>query len=165
MAWSYSGDPSSSTRDSIRFLSGDTDTNDQLLANEEIDYLATQVSASSSTAATYRAANRCLLAIASKFSRLADQQTGDLSVSMSQKAANAREQAALLLKIAEDDNLTVPTPYAGGISWADKLIDQDDPDRVDPYFESGQFTNVSDPGAGPSRNVVDADNAKWDYQR
>lgn len=165
MAWSYSGDPSSSTRDSIRFLCGDTDTNDQLLSDEEVDYLADQVSASGSTAATYRAAHRCLLAIASKFSRLADQSTGDLRVAMSQKASNAREQAALLLKIADDDNLTVPTPYAGGISWADKQIDRDNPDRVDPYFESGQFANTNDPGSGPSRNVVDADNTRWDYQR
>ena len=30
MAWSYSGDPDSSALDSVRFLVGDTDTNDQL---------------------------------------------------------------------------------------------------------------------------------------
>ena len=42
MTWTYSGNPSSTERDAVRFLVGDTDTNDQLLSNEEIDYLVTQ---------------------------------------------------------------------------------------------------------------------------
>jgi hypothetical protein len=33
MTWSYSGDPSSSSTDAVRFLVGDTDTNDQLISN------------------------------------------------------------------------------------------------------------------------------------
>ena len=39
MTWSYSGNPGSSTLNEIRFLIQDTDTNDQLLSNEEIEYL------------------------------------------------------------------------------------------------------------------------------
>ena len=46
MAWTYSGDPSSSARDAIRFLVGDTDTNDQLVTNEEIAWVNNQVSGS-----------------------------------------------------------------------------------------------------------------------
>ena len=39
MTWTYSGNPATSTRDEVRFLIQDTDTNDQQLQNEEIDYL------------------------------------------------------------------------------------------------------------------------------
>lgn len=39
MAWSYSGNPGSSSLDLVRFLIQDTDISDQLLSNEEINYL------------------------------------------------------------------------------------------------------------------------------
>lgn len=42
MSWSYSGNPASSNRDQVRFYVGDTDTNFQLLTNEEIDFLLVQ---------------------------------------------------------------------------------------------------------------------------
>ncbi len=148
MAWSYSGDPDSSALDAIRFLIGDTDTNDQLLANEEISWLNEQVSGSTtSTDALYTSAFRCMVTIASKFSRLADQAVGDMRVSMSQKAKGAREQAKELKRLAEQEGGT-PTPYAGGITWSDREIDADNSNLVEPYFKRGQFANTSDYGAG-----------------
>jgi hypothetical protein len=39
MTWSYSGNPGASDLDEVRFLIQDTDTNEQLLSNEEINYL------------------------------------------------------------------------------------------------------------------------------
>lgn len=40
MTWSYSGDPSSSSTDAVRFLLGDTDsTNELTVSNEEIGWL------------------------------------------------------------------------------------------------------------------------------
>lgn len=39
MTWTYSGNPASSTLDAARFWVQDTDTNRQLLSNEEINYL------------------------------------------------------------------------------------------------------------------------------
>ena len=39
MTFTYSGDPGASALDEVRFLIQDTDTNDQLLSNEEIEYL------------------------------------------------------------------------------------------------------------------------------
>jgi len=41
MAWTYSGDPSSSQRDELRFLVQDTDQGFPLLQDEELDYLIT----------------------------------------------------------------------------------------------------------------------------
>lgn len=39
MTWTYSGNPGASDLDEVRFLIQDTNTNDQLLSNEEINYL------------------------------------------------------------------------------------------------------------------------------
>ena len=161
MAWSYSGDPDSSALDAIRFLIGDTDTNDQLLANEEISWTNSQITGSTtSTDSLYTVAYRCMITIASKFSRLADQAVGDMRVSMSQKAKGAREQAKELKRLAESEGGT-PTPYAGGITVSDKEIDLDNSDLVKPYFRSGQFANTSDWGAGPAQAPADMLDEGW----
>ena len=141
MTWTYSGDPATNARDAIRFLTGDTDTNDQLINDEEIAWTNHQVPGSdTATTALYEVSYRVMVAIASKFSRLADQSVGDLKVDMYQKATNAREQAKLLYAQASREGNT-PTPYAGGISVSDKEIDEDNSDIVQPYFSRGQFTN------------------------
>ena len=141
MTWTYSGDPATNARDAIRFLTGDTDTNDQLINDEEIAWTNNQVTGSdTATTALYEVSYRVMVAIASKFSRLADQRVGDLKVDMYQKATNAREQAKLLYAQASREGNT-PTPYAGGISVSDKEIDEDNSDIVQPYFSRGQFTN------------------------
>jgi len=156
MVWSYSGNPADSAVDAVRFLTGDTDTNDQLLDNEEIAWTNNQITGSdTATTALYEVSYRCMVAIASKFSRLADQTVGDLRVDMFQKATNAREQAALLKQQALREGNT-PVPYAGGISVSDKQIDQENSDIVQPYFSRGQWTNsrggandvIADYGAG-----------------
>jgi len=156
MTWTYGGDPSASALAAIRFLTGDTDTNDQLINDEEIAWTNNQVTGSdTATTALYEVSYRVMVAIASKFSRLADQSVGDLKVDMFQKATNAREQAALLKQQALREGNT-PTPYAGGISVSDKEIDEDDSDIVQPYFSRGQWTNsrggandvIADYGAG-----------------
>ena len=148
MAWSYSGDPDSSALDSVGFLVGDTDTNDQLLANEEISWVNSQVTGSTtSTDSLYEVSYRCMITIASKFSRLADQAVGDLRVSMSQKAKGARDQAEELRKLAQREGST-PVPYAGGITISDKEIDEANSDITKPYFKRGQFVDVRDGGTG-----------------
>ena len=91
-----------------------------------------------------------MIAIASKFSRLANQAIGDMRVDLSQKADNARKQAEELRALAGRENL-VPVPYAGGISSSDKNIDRENTDRVDPFFTSGQCANTSDYGASSAR--------------
>jgi len=139
MAWTYSGDPDSSALDAIRFLCGDTDTNDQLLANEEISWINKEITGSSTaTTGLYSAAYRSCITIASKFSRLADQSVGDLKVNMSQKAKAYQSQAAYLMEMAGREGLT-PTPYAGGIKVSDKDIDWDNSNLVRPGFFKGQF--------------------------
>ena len=146
MAWTYSGDPDSSALDAIRFLIGDTDTNDQLLSNEEISWVNSEACGSSTgTTALYDAAMRCCLTVASKLAREADKQIGDLSVSMSQRAKAYREQATELKALATREG-TVPTPYAGGITISDKDVDEENSDLFRTWFSSGQFENVRDGG-------------------
>ena len=141
MPWTYGGNPAASALAAIRFLTGDTDTNDQLINDEEIAWTNNQVTGSdTATTALYEVSYRVMIAIASKFSRLADQSVGDLKVDMFQKATNAREQAALLKQQALREGNT-PTPYAGGISVSDKEIDEENSDIVQPYFSRGQWTN------------------------
>ena len=151
MTWTYSGDPATNARDSIRFLVGDTDTNAQLVSDEEIAWTNSEVTGSgTATTDLYTVAYRGMIASASKFSRLANQAIGDMRVDLSQKADNARKQAEELRALAGRENL-VPVPYAGGISISDKLIDRGNSDRVDPFFTSGQFANTSDYGASDAR--------------
>lgn len=146
MAWTYGGDPSANARDAIRFLCGDTDTNDQLLSDEEIAWVNNQVTGSdTATTALYESAVRCCVTIASKFSRLADQAVGDLRVNMARKAVAYREQADELRALVEREGGT-PTPYAGAITVSDKEVDWDDTGLVRPAFHRGQFDDVRDGG-------------------
>lgn len=156
MTWTYSGDPSSSARDAIRFLTGDTDTTDQLLTDEEIAWVNLEASgiSTTSTAAVYDAAYRCCLGIASKLARLADKQIGDLRVSLSQKAAGYIKQAQELKALAMREG-GVPVPYAGGITISDKEIDQDNSDIFAGWFASGQFQNLRDGGQRQTQTGVE----------
>jgi len=155
VTWTYSGNPASSATDAIRFLIGDTDTTDQLLSNEEIAWVNSESSGSStSTTGLYEAAYRACLAIASKLSRLADKQIGDLSVSLSQKAKGYLSQAEEFKSLAQVTNY-VPIPYAGGITISDKEIDQDNPDIFSGWFSSGQFQNLVDGGQRQTQTGIE----------
>lgn len=91
MTWSYSGDPGGSTLDEIRFLIQDTDTDDQLLSNEEITYLADAYGDSYSAAV---AAVGVLIAKASKVQE-ESKRVGDLSLSVTSGARVSQWQALM----------------------------------------------------------------------
>lgn len=80
MAWSYSGDPTSSPKDEIRFLIGDTDEADPVLQDGEILYVLDEHGGSVPRAAIAA----CEAAIA-KLARSADMSSGVTSVSLSQR--------------------------------------------------------------------------------
>lgn len=42
MAWTYSGDPKSSEKDKYRFLIGDTNADDPILQDEEIEFILSE---------------------------------------------------------------------------------------------------------------------------
>ena len=105
MAWTYTGDPSSSNRDSVRFLIGDTDTLDQVVTDEEIDW-ALEVT----DQAIYQAAHDICVALAAKFARLATSKSvGDLSLSYSDRSTAFYSLADRILDLASRRD--VPTPW------------------------------------------------------
>ena len=85
MTWTYSGDPSNSTVDEVRFLIGDTDTSDQLLSDEEITYLISVHVDQGASYSNYLAASASCKAIAASLAKKIDKTVGSLSLSLSQK--------------------------------------------------------------------------------
>lgn len=128
MTWTYSGDPSSTSRDAVRFLIGDTDNTSQLVTDEEIAYMLTQEGSTSSAAA------RVCRSLAAKYARFMDQSVGDLNISYSQRFSQFSEMAA---KLESDASSRVGIPYAGGISQTDKDSRESDTDRVLPASKVG----------------------------
>ena len=125
MTWSYSGDPSNSDLDKVRFLIGDTDQTDQQLQNEEINYLV------SSEGSVNDAAIKACYTLAAKYSRQIDQKVGQVDYKCSQRIKSYLE----LAKRLEDQISDQPVaPYAGGISKSDKETNRLDDDRVKPKF-------------------------------
>ena len=66
MSWSYSGDPSASPKDAVRFLVGDTQEGVPLAQNEEIEWVLTQYKN------IYAAAAQVAISISAFFATQAD---------------------------------------------------------------------------------------------
>lgn len=125
----YSGDPSSSSNDAVRFAVGDTDANDWIFTDAEVAY-SVQLEGSVNEAALYLA--RAALA---KFVRL---------VSISEKDGEKAKTKALQQKVNNYERLIVQLTtnkskrvvgvYAGGLTKSDKLAREQDDDRVAPLF-------------------------------
>lgn len=142
MSWTYSGDPSSSTRDEVRFLIGDTDETDPQLNDQEVEYLLAANGDNSQLAAA-----SCADAIASKYTRLVNKSVGDLSISYGERAQKYTELAG---KLKGDATIALAAPYCGGISVSDKEIDPDNSDQVRPHFKVGVHDNY---GTEPEDNT------------
>lgn len=135
MSWSYY--PGKSTRDWVRFVIGDTDENDQLLANEEIDAALT------TEGSQYAAAAVCCEALAAKYSDARTKKVGPLTIS-------GAERARSYLELAKRLRATVGrkvAAYAGGISRSDIDSVRDDTDRYEGAFREGMHDV---PGTGTS---------------
>ena len=133
-----------------RFLIGDTNQNDQQLADEEISF------ALSLRSSIWGAAAICCVSIAANASRRADTSTGELRTHYSEVArAYAARGAAYEAKSAE---LGGALPFAGGITISGKILAECDLDRVPPNFNVGMTDNNSYPvapaGNEPSVPVV-----------
>lgn len=124
MTWSYSGNPTSSDLDRVRFLIGDTDTTNQLLANEEINWLLSEANN-----AVYVAAFNACRSLSMKFAAKSDysRSVGDLSISTQYGAAADRyaKLAASLQQQATDAAPPVPSFSADAIGDFKFSIDMD----------------------------------------
>lgn len=144
--WTFSGDPSASDKDGVRFLIRDVDSNDQLFSDQEIDYALTLKGSQMSAAAL-------LCDMAATSGALTDKQVGDLRISGSQRASQYR---ALGEQLRKQVSYGVGI-YAGGISHADKERYETDPDVNQPAFYRGEFdyplTNQDGDGQPSSTQV------------
>jgi hypothetical protein len=129
MSWTYSGDPSTSTRDEARFHAQDTNRDDQQLSDEEWNYLLTEHSDNAVQAAVHATD-----ILAAQYSRRADKSVGDLSISYNQIAENYRK---LQRTLSRRLGLVTAGVFAGGISISDKLSNEQDSDLVKPSFRRG----------------------------
>jgi hypothetical protein len=94
MVWTYSGDSGASLLDTVRFLIGDVDQNEQLLQDEEINYLLEIYSN------VYVAAANAARSIAARFARQVDESVGDMQLSLAQRVTHYRQLAEELEKKA-----------------------------------------------------------------
>lgn len=133
MAWTYI-DPSTNDRDKVRFLVGDTDNDDPLVTDEEIEWVL-------STENVYNAAATIAESIASKYARKADKTVDDLSIKYSQIAEAFSKRAAEIRIRANKRSFS--SPYLGGTSKAQKESDAVDTDLVQPFFKKGKFDYTS----------------------
>lgn len=134
--WSYSGDPTVSTRDQVRFLIGDTDSTDQQLLDKEIDWLLIETGTAPNA---YEAAIAACTTLAARYSRKANKTTGDLSISSGDIAKHYRDLKADLRQNAMRHS--VPVPYSAGMRDSDRDIDSEDDDMVQPEFRVGMDDN------------------------
>lgn len=135
MSWNYSGDPSDSDLDAVRFMIGDTDTSDQQLSDAEVNFLL----ASYSVTVSARIALRRIIA---KYVRYVDKSVGDLKISYSKRI----DQYNGLLDQIDSEAVQegILEPYAGGISISDKDAVEDNSDRVAPAFTRPMHSNTDD---------------------
>ena len=132
MTWTYSPVLPFSVRDQIRLLIYDTDTNDQLLQDEEIDTIAAlEVGDTTAPYNVFRVAAECARRVAGSFSRQGDQTDGTVRVAFSTRASDYRTLAKELYARSRRSGFQ---PYAGGISISDKQANEDDTDRTRPMF-------------------------------
>jgi hypothetical protein len=134
MVWTYSQNPALSAKDAVRFHSGDTDSADPLVSDEEIAFALGEEST-----AVLAAAAICE-ALAARFARQVDKSVGDLRLSLNQKAQAFAAKAEALRERAA----TAVEPYAGGLSQSEREASRADSDLIQPAFRVDLFCT---PGA------------------
>ena len=141
MSWSYDpadlGTTTTSGRlNSVRLLIGDTDTNDQIMQNEEIVFALAQTNNN-----VYYAGSWACHMIASKYSRLVDLK---VEGSMSRYSELAKQYITMsdhLNDLGKRTNGKSLGVSAGGISVSDMTVVSENDDNVDPSFRVQQFDN------------------------
>lgn len=141
MAWTYDpttlGTATAAERlNSVRLLSGDTDTFDKQLENEEIEFSLTQTGNN-----VYYSAAWVARAISSKYSRLVDT---ELDGVLTSKYSTLAKQYMTLADTLEYQGKTAGAVIgikAGGISVTAVKAVRDNTDRIEPSFRRDRFKN------------------------
>jgi hypothetical protein len=116
MTWTYSGDPSESDLDAIRFYVQDTDTADQLITDEEIEFLIAQWTPVYGN--NLMVASMVAEAIAAKFTREVAYSADGVSVGV-QDLQDKYNNLALSLRDQYKQYDIGSGPVVGGILYAE----------------------------------------------
>lgn len=135
MTWTYSGDPATDDKDAVRFLVGDTDTDDQLISDEEITYLLNE------HGGVMLAAIGAAEQLAYKFAREVTHSSDGLSYSASDLHKHYLAVADRLKQVHRRMRSKGARPYAGGISWAERDKDDADGDLIQTHIRSHDMDN------------------------
>ena len=124
MTCSYSGDPSTSDLDAVRFLIQDTDCSDNIFEDEEITFVLGEE-------ANFYMAAACLLdtALNTSSGSLASKKVGDLSLSFSLTETRARIKALRAKGRSRYEVPSMPAQFRD-----DKRTHREDSDLVAPFF-------------------------------
>lgn len=137
MTWTYAGN-FSLTRDQIRWLVGDTDTNDQLATDEEMAFAVAQDSN------VYRAAASVARAIALKVGQRLTVSAGGTGIDADEQFKHWMELAGSLEARAVTSGVA---GFAGGLSRSGKDAANADADRVSPAFTRNLFARSESLGS------------------
>lgn len=138
MNWTYSGDPTSSLRDEVRFLYGDTDPGDPLLSDEELAYLI------AANVEPFPTASAAATRLAAHFARKAQEETlGRRREKYGDRAKAFRDLAEELLAGPGSTGLIAASPRAPQIRKSTRDAAANDPDRAPTTFETGMMTNTN----------------------
>lgn len=131
--FTYSGDPSKSLKDEVRFLVGDTAKSRALFDDREIVYQTVK------TPNPRLAAAELLEAKAAEFSSQADLRVGDVSKAFGKIAENMRMSAAVLRREA----LKRAVPFFGGLTKSGKVELESRTDDIQPAFSIGMSDGLA----------------------
>jgi hypothetical protein len=128
VTWTYSGDPAASARDAVRFLIRDTDHDNQQISDEEVAWLLSENGNN-----VYLAGASAATTVSAKLSNQVRTKTvGALSITYAARAQEYRTLASDLEAAA--NKKTAIAVYSGGISRADKDLQEEDTDWDQPAF-------------------------------
>jgi hypothetical protein len=129
MTWTYASNFSLS-RDKVRWLVGDTDTNDQLVTDEEIAFALTEDSN------VYTVAASVCESIAMKVGARLTVNANGSKIDADEQYKHWMDRASSLREKAVSSGVA---SFAGGLSIAGKDAVEDDTDRVAPSFTRSLF--------------------------
>lgn len=99
----YSGDPSTSNADQVRFYAGDTDTTEELLTDSEIEFALVQEGAAIPAAAL------CLEVLSRKYARQASYSEAGVSEQLAQRSEAFADRARELRAETASTTLQIVT--------------------------------------------------------
>ena len=131
MAFTYDADLlSTSELYQVRLEIGDTDPNEYFLENGEIRWVMSQ------EASFYATCSKCCSLIVARLSKEVDHTTGIVSERLSQLVKHYSELRDYFSKSG-----SASYPWMRSITKSDKELNEEDSDRVKPFFKRGLHDN------------------------